>query len=241
MGLLKRILGAASDTPRPSPQFAYPLVTVRGREAKAAFAELKAQCPGQGFCPVLLGGDQDVERINEFGSYVEQVPAQLLAMARDIDPQAWFQDIREQDPGYFEAETGQWPKKARPVSDITAHRKVLTGLFKPWVHIAKVPAEYSWEIPCFLKLGDWNDCPSPSVHTALAKYWHERYGADIAATTGETVDFTVQSPPGDREAAEALALEHFFYCPDAVHQGAESIRGLAAQVLDAPVWTFWWD
>ncbi|THB66194.1 MAG: DUF4253 domain-containing protein [Desulfovibrio sp.] len=241
MGFFNKLFRNSSTTPPQPPDFPFPLVTVRGREAEAALAELQAQGKDQGFCPVLLGGDSDVQRITDFGSYVEQDVEELLARAKDIDPKAWFEDIRKQDPDYYASELGEWPKRDRPVSGLTTHRKVLSGLCKPWVHIVQVPTEKSWEVPCYLKLGDWNDCPAPPVHTALAKYWRDKYGAEIVGSTGETIEFTVESPPDTREAAEALAMEHFLYCPDAVHQGAESIRNLGAMVIGASVWTFWWD
>jgi hypothetical protein len=47
----------------------------------------------------------------------------------------------------------------------------------------------------------------------------------------------------DRSGALRLAAEHFEYCTDRVYQSTdeETLEALAAQLLDAPVWYFWWD
>jgi hypothetical protein len=43
--------------------------------------------------------------------------------------------------------------------------------------------------------------------------------------------------------ALALAWEHFVYCPDRVYQCTRTgtLDELAAELLNAPVWYFWWD
>ena len=48
-------------------------------------------------------------------------------------------------------------------------------------------------------------------------------------------------PPADRKAALALAGEQQAYCLDIVEQGVGSTAALAATLLEAPVWYFWWD
>lgn len=65
----------------------------------------------------------------------------------------------------------------------------------------------------------------------------------VSLQTGQVTEFRVTSPPRDRDTALALAWEHFVFCPDRVHQGTdeETLEALAAELLDAPVWYFWWD
>jgi hypothetical protein len=38
-----------------------------------------------------------------------------------------------------------------------------------------------------------------------------------------------------------LAQQRFIYNADIVHQGSSTLAGLAAMLLDAPIWSFWWD
>lgn len=43
------------------------------------------------------------------------------------------------------------------------------------------------------------------------------------------------------DEAEALAAEHFAFCPDNVTQGCGSLRAYAESLVDAHAWSFWWD
>ena len=79
------------------------------------------------------------------------------------------------------------------------------------------------------------------VHAATMYDWERRYGAEVVSMTGSFVEMTVSRPPLDRERAMALAREQYLYCGDIVWQGTESLEALAASLIDAPVWYFWWD
>jgi hypothetical protein len=59
--------------------------------------------------------------------------------------------------------------------------------------------------------------------------------------SGDQVEFAVARPPQDREGALALAHEQFVYFTDNVAQGTQRIEALAAALLGAHVWHFWWD
>ena len=48
-------------------------------------------------------------------------------------------------------------------------------------------------------------------------------------------------PVGTQEQAIELALEQYAYCPDIVLQGTETVERLAAEILVAQYWFFWWD
>ncbi|MCX4538149.1 DUF4253 domain-containing protein (plasmid) [Streptomyces sp. NBC_00841] len=47
--------------------------------------------------------------------------------------------------------------------------------------------------------------------------------------------------PTGRDAALAVAAEHFAFCPDNIWQGAGSLTAYADQLIDADEWKFWWD
>jgi hypothetical protein len=55
------------------------------------------------------------------------------------------------------------------------------------------------------------------------------------------VEYRVVHPITDREQAITVALEQFYYCPDIVLQGTETIERLASSLLRARYWFFWWD
>ena len=50
------------------------------------------------------------------------------------------------------------------------HDRVVIGL---------VPTTLPWEALAHLRLGGWNECPTPAEHVAILKWWHERYGAEL--------------------------------------------------------------
>ncbi len=84
----------------------------------------------------------------------------------------------------------------------------------------------------------------PADHVRLQRRWAKRYGAELMHVQDDAVaQFWVTDPPREREGALRLAAEHFEYCPDRVFQStnAETLEALAAQLLGAPVWYFWWD
>jgi hypothetical protein len=59
--------------------------------------------------------------------------------------------------------------------------------------------------------------------------------------SSDVLEFRVARSPTTREAAVELADEQYSYCPDIVTQGCETISNLAASLVNARVWFFWWD
>jgi hypothetical protein len=51
----------------------------------------------------------------------------------------------------------------------------------------------------------------------------------------------VDRPPRTPEAAEQIAVEHCVFCDECAGQGLGSVPEVAAAILAAPIWTFWWD
>lgn len=116
-----------------------------------------------------------------------------------------------------------------------------SGRLKPLIHIGLIELEEPEELFVRLGYGGWNDCPDAAIHVALHRHWRERFGAEPVAVSGDEVECHVARPPGDRKAALALAAEQQAYCSDIVEQNVGSVAALAATLLDAPVWYFWWD
>jgi hypothetical protein len=113
--------------------------------------------------------------------------------------------------------------------------------YKESVYIAKIPTCEAWQIPAYLRIGDWNECPAAQFHTAMARHWQEKYQAVIVTTTYNTMEYKVANPPRDQETARKLAEEQFVYCSDIIHQGYESLNSLAATLQNGKKWYFWWD
>ncbi len=54
---------------------------------------------------------------------------------------------------------------------------------------------------------------------------------------------SVAAPPATLAQGEAIAAEHFAFCPDNITQGAHpTLRAYAEhELLTKPTWSFWWD
>jgi len=139
---------------------------------------------------------------------------------------------------------GPWPEDAgSKQTELGGFVDILTGQPLRECALAHIPVAQTrpWEVFAHLCFGAWNECPEPAIHVALAKDWHERFGARIITAHFDTVEFKVDRPVSTREDAMELAREFYAYCPDIVDQGTGTIDSLAATMLGAKVWFFWWD
>ena len=218
--------------------FPYPVEVVAGEAALNRLSELRASNQGT---PVVLGGQEQFERVEECYGFLESTPDDLLVEASSIDPVEWLKEREEEDPEYFEIEGSNWPEDASVNDALSAHLDVLTRKPLKQVYIAILPTHNSWEAACYLKIGGWNSVPNAHEHSALWRYWEERYGAKVACIAEDVIEFTVERPPQTREEALELARQQYIYCADIVHQGVQSVEALAASLLKARVWYFWWD
>ena len=163
-----------------------------------------------------------------------------LEAAAAIDVDEWLSRRAAGEPEYYVAEHGEWPE-VDPTSEFTGPMDILSGQPLAEVAILLVPTTESWQVPCLLGWGDWNECPAPAEHSAILKRWRERYGTELVTMTHDVIELAVERPVLTREDALGLSREQFVYCPDIVHQGTETIEGLAAALLNGTVWFFWWD
>ncbi|BAZ14953.1 hypothetical protein NIES4071_68230 [Calothrix sp. NIES-4071] len=118
---------------------------------------------------------------------------------------------------------------------------MMRGMLYQEVVIALVPTTASWQVPAFLKFGNWNDCPQSEVHVALMKHWYELYGAEVVGISNDVVEMQVKNPPKDMAESLHLALEQYIYCYDIVNQGVQTLKNLATALLESKIWYFWWD
>lgn len=221
--------------------FPYPIITVDGAKAEEEWLKLKTY--GQGW-PVVIGDDQVLEQfIDEFSS---RNPNEILAAAEKInlskDLLAWHRDEWGESVSIDDDLMGEWPINFERYDEgLSVARNILTNAFYPKVHIVIVPTEKSWEAPAYLKWGGWNSCPPPEFHVAIFKEWHEKFGAEVAGMSIDTVNLRIVRPVANRDDALSLAKQQYLYCGDNVDQGTGSISNLAATLIGQRWWFFWWD
>jgi hypothetical protein len=191
--------------------------------------------------PVIMGNREEVSRLEDLLQDPSDTPEAILARANDLDVEEWIRSRTDEDPGQYSVEPAEWPRGRMPPLELSVHLDVLSRRPKPKVVIGLVPTALAWQVPAFLKFGDWNDCPSPDAQVALHKKWHQEYGSEIACLSGDVIECTVKNPPSSRQSALALAREQFVYCSDIVHQGVGSLEALAATLIKSKTWYFWWD
>lgn len=215
---------------------------------------------GRGW-PVVVGNDEDFQRLAEQYSINDPVvspglaarpgwaaprsPTDILKLSTSIN----FPKDLAQWPGAFppedlHAEVGTWPvitpgQTFEP--DVSVAFNLATG--KPYdsVHVVFIPTEHSFEIPAYLRWGDWNACPPSEYHVAALRRWHQAFGLELVGINGDRMDARVIRPPSQRAEALSVAKEIYQYCPDIVDQGTETLSALAGTMVTGHRWNFWWD
>jgi len=216
----------------------FEMIGVPGHEAVATRERLR---PKSGITPVILGNEDDIHLLVE-GVESNGPPARrIIEEAAKVDLAAWMRERRESNPDLYTVPPAEWPAEAQPQRELSVPLDVLTRKPKKNVLVALFPTSRPWEVPALVRYGSRNSCPPATVHVALHQLWNQRWGAEIACMSSDVIECTVANPPETRVAALELAQEHMVYCPDIVHQGTQSLEGLAAALLGARTWYFWWD
>ncbi|MCT9006430.1 DUF4253 domain-containing protein [Streptomyces sp. NPDC054766] len=130
--------------------------------------------------------------------------------------------------------------RAAEISDALAD----SGSWLKEPRLALVPARRSADIPAALGwAGPLNYENDVARLCAVLRSWEDRFGIRVVALTFDQLVLSVAAPPTTMTEAEAVAAEHFAFCPDNITQGHHTtLREYAEQeVLNERVWSFWWD
>jgi len=218
--------------------------TCTGDNSVPVWKKLTGAVERTGCRPIVLGVDNDLsfhqELIEEFVDDSSPTVDAVIAEGEALSPEAYLKSLADNwiDGGDFDIAIyhGPWPG---PEEQQDFYSTTLSDA--PIVHIGMVPTTTPWHIPAYLHFGGWNDCPRTAGHVSLFKRWFELYGALPVNMTHDVLEVYVARPITSKEEAIAVAEEHFWYCPDNVMQGVNTIEALAALLLNASQWYFWWD
>ncbi|WP_405585835.1 DUF4253 domain-containing protein [Streptomyces sp. NBC_01190] len=109
-------------------------------------------------------------------------------------------------------------------------------------HAALVHARRSADIPAAIGWsGPVNHEQDVARLCAVLRSWEDRFGIRLVALGFDTLTVTVAAPPRTLAAAEAVAVEHYAFCPDTIDQGTRPLSEYAQALVDARTWHFWWD
>ncbi|WP_395836309.1 DUF4253 domain-containing protein [Archangium violaceum] len=238
---------------------------VASKDAFNVWRNLSEAASELGYLPVVLGSDRAVEdvaahwttrleqnknrpqeehylnkkpgeEVTWYGlrqdRFVSNTPQEVLGHLGRLDP---VKLLNGQDSPYRELKPphGKWPATPMKVTD---KPELVTG---DWTHIALVPARQPWEVPAFLPFFSGEGYPDQAELVAVARYYHERYGARVfGMNSGAELELWVPQPLSSKEDALAVAAQHFFLCPDGV---VKTVETHAARLMQTHFWWFWWD
>lgn len=216
---------------------------VEARSAKSEWERLRAVTAETGYFPLILVEHSEWLEGTVLNDREERAPSveERIRFAESIDAEAWLASKQgEGTQDGVEVPRGEW--SGSPQKEPLALRDY-QGNWREEVLVVLIPTREAWKVPLYLAWGGWNACPEDVVHAAVFKRWGEIYGAELMLMRGDILEARVSRPPLERSRALELANEQFWYCPDIVEQGVETLDALGASVLNAGLgfWYFWWD
>jgi hypothetical protein len=114
----------------------------------------------------------------------------------------------------------------------------------PGTRAALVPARRSADIPAAIGWsGPVNHENDVARLCAVLRSWEDRFGIRVVVLSFDTLTVSVGRPPTTLAEAQAVAAEHFAFCPDNIEQNPPYDLDVYAEkmVLNQETWSFWWD
>jgi Domain of unknown function (DUF4253) len=231
-------------------------------ESGRVWAALSGLHPRTGLVPIQLdSSDEDLGRPWDGGDFLEpQDPRQADRLdAGAVLENLWRGSVwpDEDDPEAMRRWapfTLDWPGLAAPepapltpagrqhALDVVLPRIRAADGVTPQARIALVAAGRPADVLAVLGWGGLVNQPgSPLLPlTAVLRSWEGRFGARLIDVGYDTLRLLVERPPRTLEAAQRIAAEHVVLADDCI-DGARDIPGIAARLVNALIWTFWWD
>jgi hypothetical protein len=117
----------------------------------------------------------------------------------------------------------------------------LTSLPTPTARIGLVAADRPADVlPRIGWTGVTNRYPTSLPVAAVLRSWEDRFGARLIDVGFAEIRLLVERPPRSPKAALHIAAEQYPFA-DESGEGLRDIPRIAASLVDAPIWAFWWD
>jgi hypothetical protein len=219
-------------------------IKVAGKVAIRELTDRRSRYPMNGEYPFLIGGPDDLERLQESTEFNELSFEDIIRNSQTVDIGKWIEERRRnsaEDGIDLDEMIGDWQGEVSDKGSIALHIDILSKRIKPEVYIGIASIQQPWHLPAVLKYGGWNDCPDAVVQCAFHRAWQSKFAAMITGMSSDVIECLVARPPRDQKSAMQLAWEQYCYCADIVEQGCGSVSALAGTLLNSPYWFFWWD
>jgi Domain of unknown function (DUF4253) len=132
---------------------------------------------------------------------------------------------------------GLAPRQDQELST-TARGRAIASL--PASYLALVPASRPADVPVQVGWQPSDTFDDARPIAAVLRSWEDRFGARLLEMGAADIRLLVDRPPRTRQAAEAIAAEHFAFATES-GTGSGTISSIAAGLIDQPLWSFWWD
>lgn len=168
----------------------------------------------------------------------------------------WVPPPRYDDPELIEMRapfTLEWPGLAAPehtpltpaerqhALDVVLPRIRVTHYATPEARIGLVAADRPADVLPVIGWGGLvNRGESLLPLTAVLRSWEDRFSARLIDVGYADLRLLVDRPPRTLEAAQRIAAEQAVLADECIG-AARGIPEIAARLVNAPIWTFWWD
>ncbi|MFP3967648.1 DUF4253 domain-containing protein [Actinomadura fulvescens] len=218
-----------------------------GENAGRLWAELLPRHRETGLWPLLLGNETDGGYPWHVGA-INPIPSSWGDKV-NVDEwlaRGWQRTFVEcfEDQAPFDA----WPGRAPSGESDSDPEQVAVELAttpsgigdlimgKHGPYLGLVPAH---DGPDAIMASGWFSEGGVEEATAVVRTWQERFGVRLCSLAEATFSVTVAWPPRTLDHARHVAAEHYAFCHD-LTQGYD-FQEYAEGLVDAPVWSFWWD
>ncbi|GGW77704.1 hypothetical protein GCM10010503_64390 [Streptomyces lucensis JCM 4490] len=222
--------------------------------APGTWAALAAPAARAGLLPVLVdlggvrSGPADWELMPDDMSYPgDHDPEEVLAeyWEDEDDEDGFDEELAETLAPFGPAWPGLAPAGTLTVDPGTCAARLADSLAEEtWFkdpRPALVPSRRSADIPAAIGwTGPLNHDNDVARLCAVLRSWEDRFGIRVVALGFDVLAVSVAAPPTTLAGAEAVAAEHFAFCPDNFARGGD-LRAYAKELIGEHSWYFWWD
>lgn len=168
---------------------------------------------------------------------------EVLARGWDTGEGEWDEHMTERAAPFGKAFPGLAPSGDTRLPAEVLHRAVIPD--QP-VHLGLVAASRPADVPPVVgwsfSAADEHGPQALSLRVAaVLRSWEVRYGARLLQMGGDVVlRVLVERPPAAIADAQALAVEHLAFARECGESNLPAVQALGADLVDAPLWRFWW-
>ncbi len=221
-------------------------LSANGDEIEERFIEMEKEGKEEGYIPLIIYPSEYLDEMiqiimEDYGIYptndsINSWRQEMLMEVEDLDADEILDERMEDIYEYYDLVEGDLIEMD-PNNMVTAFQAEYEEII-----IAKIPTENPWEIPIWIPIGGFNDCPMPEEQASVFKKWYENYKAVPVCMSYDTWELKLENPITDDETCQLVAEEQMAFCEDIVFQTEiETLNGLASSIKNSSIWIFWWD